>query len=170
MKCCLGSLLFTHSADFSATTVSFSGSLSRKRRYAQTDSRLTWFVSNLQTSLFLPIQVSTGNCYRFFTAWGFSSRSILPLRNTAETLRLIGAEVGHQTIYNWIRKYTALMEKYLDGITPQVRDTWRGDELFLKVKGNMKCLYALMDDQTRFRIAEEVADTKYTADIRPRFP
>ncbi|MGP8068459.1 MAG: IS6 family transposase [Candidatus Bathyarchaeia archaeon] len=43
------------------------------------------------------------------------------------------------------------------------------DELFLKVKGNMKYLYALMDDQTRFWIAQEVADTKYTADVRPLF-
>jgi len=91
------------------------------------------------------------------------------LRNTAKTLRLIGAEVSHQTIYNWINKYTVLMEKYLDKITPQVSDTWRADELFLKVKGNMKYLYALMDDQTRFWIAQEVADTKYTADLRPLF-
>ena len=42
-------------------------------------------------------------------------------------------------------------------------------ELFLKVKGNMKYLYALMDDQTRFWIAQEVADTKFTADLRPLF-
>jgi transposase-like protein len=61
------------------------------------------------------------------------------------------------------------MEKYLDKITPQVSDTWRADELFLKVKGNMKYLYALMDDQTRFWIAQEVVDTKYSADIRPLF-
>jgi transposase-like protein len=91
------------------------------------------------------------------------------LRNTAKTLRLIGAQVSHQTVYNWIAKYTALMEKYLDKITPQVSDTWRADELFLKVKGNMKYLYALMDDQTRFWIAQEVADTKFTADLRPLF-
>jgi transposase-like protein len=91
------------------------------------------------------------------------------LRNTAKTLRLVGAQVSHQTVYNWIEKYTALMEKYLDRITPNVSDTWRADELFLKVKGNMKYLYALMDDQTRFWIAQEVADTKYTADLRPLF-
>ena len=59
------------------------------------------------------------------------------------------------------------MGKYLDKITPQVSDTWRADELFLKVKGNTKYLYALMDDETRFWIAKEVADTKYTADITP---
>jgi transposase-like protein len=91
------------------------------------------------------------------------------LRNTARSLKLLSSEVSHQTVYNWIEKYTALMEKYLDKITPQVSDTWRADELFLKVKGNMKYLYALMDDQTRFWIAQEVADTKYTADIRPLF-
>ena len=33
----------------------------------------------------------------------------------------------------------------------------------------MKYLYALMDDQTRFWIAQEVAETKYSADIRPLF-
>ncbi len=42
-------------------------------------------------------------------------------------------------------------------------------ELFLKVRGDMKYLYALMDDQTRFWIAQEVADTKFTADLRPLF-
>jgi transposase-like protein/predicted nucleic acid-binding Zn finger protein len=91
------------------------------------------------------------------------------LRNTARTLKLLGVRVSHQTVYNWIEKYTTLMDKYLDRITPNVSDTWRADELFLKVKGNMKYLYALMDDQTRFWIAQEVADTKFTADLRPLF-
>jgi len=91
------------------------------------------------------------------------------LRNVARSLKLLGVEVSHQTVYNWIGKYTALMERYLDKITPQVSDTWATDELFLKVKGNMKYLYAMMDEQTRFWIAQEVADTKYTADVRPLF-
>jgi len=91
------------------------------------------------------------------------------LRNTAKSLRLLGVQVSHKTVFMWIKKYTALMEKYLDKITPQVSDTWRADELFLKVKGNTKYLYALMDDETRFWIAKEVADTKYTADVTPLF-
>jgi len=91
------------------------------------------------------------------------------LRNVSRSLRLIGAQVSHQTIYRWITKYTELMNKYLDKITPQVSDTWATDELFLKVKGNLKYLYAMMDEQTRFWIAQEVADTKYTADVRPLF-
>ena len=42
------------------------------------------------------------------------------LRNVAHSLKLIGVEVSHQTIYNWIDKYTALMNKYLDKITPKI--------------------------------------------------
>jgi transposase-like protein len=88
------------------------------------------------------------------------------LRNTAKSLRLIGVEVSHKTIYNWIHKYTALMDKYLEKITPQVSDTWRADELYVKIKGDMKYLFALMDDETRFWIAQEVADTKHGYDAR----
>ena len=91
------------------------------------------------------------------------------LRNTARSLRLLGVQVSHKTVFMWIKKYTALMEKYLDKITPQVSDTWRADELFLKVRGNMKYLYALMDDETRFWIAKEISDTKYHADVHDLF-
>ncbi len=78
-------------------------------------------------------------------------------------------EVRHQTIYNWIDKYTSLMEKYLDKITPKVSTAWRTDDLYSKVKGNIKYLYALMDDETRFWIAQQVAETKNTVYITPLF-
>jgi transposase-like protein len=52
------------------------------------------------------------------------------------------------------------MDKYLSQIKPQVSDTWRADEMFLKIKGNPKYLYALLDDETRFWIAKEVAGDK----------
>jgi putative transposase len=91
------------------------------------------------------------------------------LRKTMESLRLMGAEVSHQTVSNWITKYVGLMERYADQIAPKVSDTWRADELFVKVKGNLKYLYAMMDDETRYWIAQEVADTKYVHDARLLF-
>jgi transposase-like protein len=91
------------------------------------------------------------------------------LRNTQKSLRLLGAEVSHKTVWKWIQKYVGLMDKYLDKITPQVSDTWRADEVFVKFRGNMKYLFAMMDDETRFWIAQQVADGKFTADVRPLF-
>jgi len=43
------------------------------------------------------------------------------------------------------------------------------DELYVKIKGDMKYLFAIMDDETRFWIAQEIADSKYTHDARTLF-
>jgi len=63
--------------------------------------------------------------------------------------------MSHVAVYKWIRKYIDLMQKYLEKIKPNVWEAWRTDELYLKIKGNMKYLYALMDDETRFWIAQD---------------
>lgn len=91
------------------------------------------------------------------------------LRKTAESLKLLGMEVSHQTIYNWIQKYTSIMRKYVEKLQPNVGDTWRADEMYVKIKGNMKYVFALMDDDTRYWIAQEVADGKFTHDARGLF-
>jgi transposase-like protein len=91
------------------------------------------------------------------------------LRNVQKFLRLQGVKVSHVAILKWIRKYVKLMNDYLEKIRPNVSDVWRADELYVKIKGDMKYLFAIMDDETRFWIAQEVADTKYTHDARMLF-
>lgn len=73
------------------------------------------------------------------------------LRNTQKSLRLLGVDVSHKTIYLWIRRYVGLMQKYLERMTPQGSNTWRADEMFLKIKGDPKYLFALLDAQTTRR-------------------
>src|SRR5689334_13131990 len=84
-------------------------------------------------------------------------------------LKLQGVTVTHKTIYMWILKYTRIMQKYLNKITPQVGDTWRADEVFVKIRGEMKYVFSLMDDETRFWIAQEVADSKDKHDASSLF-
>ena len=91
------------------------------------------------------------------------------LRNVQKFLRLQGVKVSHVAILKWIRKYVALMNQYLEKIKPNVSDTWRADELYVKIKGDVKYLFALMDDETRFWIAQEVADTKAMHDAKNLF-
>ena len=91
------------------------------------------------------------------------------LRNTMKSLRLLGIQVSHQTVYNWIQKYVSLMKNYAEKIQPNVSDVWRTDEIYIKMSGNKKWLFSVMDDQTRFWIAQQVADHKGTSDIRAMF-
>jgi putative transposase len=91
------------------------------------------------------------------------------LRNVQKFLSLQGVKINHVTVLRWIRKYVKLMEEYLEKIKPNVSDTWRADELFVKIKGDMKYLFAMMDDETRFWIAQEVAETKHTHNAQKLF-
>jgi transposase-like protein len=121
-----------------------------------------WFVVNLGFErMKASPQVVTSAMQLYFTG--------ASLRNVQKFLKLQGVNVSHVAVYKWIQKYVELMEKYLEQIKPQVSDTWRADELYLKVKGNMKYLFAMMDDETRFWIAQEVADTKHNYDARRLF-
>ena len=58
------------------------------------------------------------------------------------------------------------MKDCVEKIVPNVGDTWRADELYIKVKGDLKYLFAVMDDETRFWIAQEVAQSKDRHDAR----
>lgn len=61
------------------------------------------------------------------------------------------------------------MERYVQKLKPNVSGVWRADELYLKFSGNQKYLYALMDDETRYLIAQEVGETKFTHDAKGLF-
>lgn len=91
------------------------------------------------------------------------------LRNTQKFLRLQGVNVGYSTIYRWIDKYVNLMKGYVENVGFIASPTWRTDELYFKVKGDMKYLFSIMDDQTRFWISQQVADHKGESDVRKLF-
>lgn len=121
-----------------------------------------WFTINLGfEKMQATPQAITSAMQLYFTGESF--------RNVQKFLKLQGVEVSHVAIYTWVRKYVRLMERYLDKLKPQVGDTWRTDELFLKVRGNLKYLFAMMDDDTRFWIAQQVTDHKAISDIMPLF-
>ncbi|MGA7370583.1 MAG: DDE-type integrase/transposase/recombinase [Nitrososphaeraceae archaeon] len=90
-------------------------------------------------------------------------------RNITNFFRVQSVNISHVAVYRWINKYTSLMESYLERLKPRVGNAWRTDELYVKISGNMKYLYALMDDETRYWIAQQVSATKFTADVRPLF-
>lgn len=91
------------------------------------------------------------------------------LRNVQKFLKLQGVAVSHVAVGKWIKKYVRLMQNYVEKIVPKVGDTWRADEIYMKIKGDQKYLFAMMDDETRFLIAQEVAETKEKHDARLLF-
>ena len=93
----------------------------------------------------------------------------LSTRKTATALKGMNIKVTYQTVLNWADEYANLMDKFMDDIRPQVGEKWRTDEVYLRIKGERKYLFAMLDSETRFWLAKMVATHKGNDDVEPMF-
>ncbi len=56
-----------------------------------------------------------------------------------------GLEVDHTTIYRWVQKYAPELEKRCKPHLKMTNDSWRVDEIYIKVKGEWMYLYRALD-------------------------
>ena len=90
-------------------------------------------------------------------------------RKAANALRKTGCTASHMTVQRWAERFGGMMESYLDHILPQVGEEWRTDEVYVRMRGERKYLFAMLDSETRYWIARMVATHKGTDDVRPMF-
>ncbi|MCL4518469.1 MAG: DDE-type integrase/transposase/recombinase [Thaumarchaeota archaeon] len=91
---------------------------------------------------------------------GTSLRKIARIVNSQHDMNL-----GASSIYRWIQKYIPKISQYVDSFSPELSETWHGDELFVKMrKGidynkNKKIafLWNIMDRKTRFLLASKLS-------------
>ena len=87
----------------------------------------------------------------------------MSVRDIECNFEMLGIDVDHSSIYDWICKYSTMVSKYLNDIVPRTNDRTmvRADEVWIKVNGKQKYLFASMDDDTRYWLASDMAETKF---------
>lgn len=75
-------------------------------------------------------------------------------------------EVSHVAVFKWINKYVKLMKEYVDQLVPQVSGIWHSDEMTLNVNGELKWLWNVMDNKSRFWLASKITEKRETVDAR----
>ena len=85
---------------------------------------------------------------------GMSSYGIADLFETR------GIDVDDSTIRRWVDRYSKVAVIYTDSLTHDVGNWYRADEVWVKVDGRKHYLFATMDDDTRYWLAGELADSK----------
>lgn len=87
-------------------------------------------------------EVITGSLQMYFS--GMSVRKI------SEFYATKGIKVDSSAIYRWVQRYSRVAAKYMDSLKPAVGGKFRADEVWVKVDGKKKYLFASMDDETRY--------------------
>lgn len=90
----------------------------------------------------------------------YSGMSVRDIENHYE---MLGIEVDHSSIYDWICKYSTMVSKYLNEIVPRTNERLmvRADEVWIKIAGKQNYLFASMDDESRYWLASDMAETKF---------
>jgi putative transposase len=94
----------------------------------------------------------------------------ISLRKISDHLKQFYAlEVNFSTVYRWIVKYTDVIEAYVETLEPEVGNIWHADEMKVKVKGQWKWLWNMMDEKTRFQLVSMIAETREAQDAKTTF-
>jgi transposase-like protein len=78
-------------------------------------------------------------------------------------------DVSQVTIHNWITKYSELVKEYIDSLTLELGDEWHVDETVIKIKGEQKWFWEIIDEKTRFMVAGHLSDTRTIKDCTMLF-
>ena len=78
----------------------------------------------------------------------------------ADALNVRGIDITSSAVRKWVERYSKIAVLYTDSLTPAVGNWYRGDEVWVKIDGKKHYLFATMDDDTRYWLAGELADSK----------
>ena len=90
---------------------------------------------------------------------GLSTRKI-----QTQIEKLYGVHVDHSTVLRWILKYSAMVSKYAETLTPQLLGIYHVDETAIKCKGVQKWFWEIIDDQTKFLVAGHLSGSRTAED------
>lgn len=94
----------------------------------------------------------------------------LSLRDISDTMKqFYGLKVTHETIRLWIQKFTKLMSDYTDKFKPHVGRKWQTDEQKVKSNGKWVWSWNVLDEDTRFLIANTVTKGRTVSEAREVF-
>ena len=87
----------------------------------------------------------------------------LSLRKVARhLLEVHGKAVSHVAIYKWLKNFVGLASEFVCELEPNLSGVWFADEMALKVRGNWRWLWNIMDRDTRFMLASIVSSERET--------
>lgn len=87
------------------------------------------------------------------------------LRRTQQNIeRVLGVKVSQVTIPNWVRKYSKLVNEYVQKLQPALSGKWHEDEIIIRVEGRDTWFWEMLDEDTKFLVATHISGSRMPED------
>jgi transposase-like protein len=73
---------------------------------------------------------------------------------------IYGEEVSASTVWYWVSKYGQLVGEYTKGLMPKLGGKYHHDETAIKVGGEEKWFWEMIDSDTRYLVASHLSNTR----------
>jgi transposase-like protein len=90
----------------------------------------------------------------------FEGLSVRKIQTQIE--KLYGVHVSQVTVMNWTLKYSALVSKFVETLSPQLLGIYHVDETAIKCSGIQKWFWEIIDEQTKFLVAGHLSSVRST--------
>ncbi len=91
----------------------------------------------------------------------------LSIRKVAEHLQQVyDLHVSHMTVYRWIEHYSKIASEWMDKQQTPTGDRWHIDETMVKVDGNYRYLWNVLDSESRYLLATHVSKDRSIKNTR----
>ena len=79
-------------------------------------------------------------------------------------LKIDGFEIHQSTVARWSDHYSGIISRYSAALRVDAGPRWHVDEMFFRVRGAIRYLFAVMDGASRFILSYEVSSLKQGSD------
>ncbi|MDA8041264.1 MAG: DDE-type integrase/transposase/recombinase [Pirellulales bacterium] len=93
----------------------------------------------------------------------------MSLRDIEDHYAQQGVDLDHSTVYKWVKRYGRLAGDFIETVRPDVSETWRTDEVYIKLQGRPNYLYAMIDHKSRYYLAGQMGTRKGSDFLRTMF-
>ena len=83
--------------------------------------------------------------------------------------KIFGVKASQVAIHNWITKYSRLVKEFLTQFKFELGDTWHCDETAIKVKGEQRWFWEIIDEETRFMVACLLSESRGVNETKELF-
>jgi len=78
--------------------------------------------------------------------------------------KLFGVDVSQVAIWKWVMKYSALVSRYVETLSPQLLGIYHVDETAIFCKSLERWFWEIIDSQSKFLVAGHLSKTRTTED------